>query len=87
MVYYFGAINLFTMLMFFVDKLSAKKQGRRIPESTLFILAILGGSIGAILGMYLVRHKTKTPKFVIGIPVIIALQAALLMYLKIKGLI
>jgi uncharacterized membrane protein YsdA (DUF1294 family) len=60
-----------------IDKKRAKKKQWRIKESTLFLLAILGGSIGSILGMYTFRHKTKHKKFVIGMPVILAIQVML----------
>lgn len=57
-----------------IDKLKAKKRGFRIPEATLFLIAIIGGSIGSILGMYLFRHKTRHRSFIIGMPVILAIQ-------------
>ena len=57
-----------------VDKWKAKKNLWRIPEATLFTIAILGGSIGSMLGMYTVRHKTQHIKFTFGMPVILALQ-------------
>ena len=57
-----------------VDKVKAKKNVWRIKESTLMLSAALGGSIGALAGMYLVRHKTRHPKFTLGIPAILILQ-------------
>ena len=60
-----------------IDKIKARKNLWRIPEVTLFLTAILGGSIGCLMGMRLFRHKTLHPQFSIGIPVIIALQAVL----------
>lgn len=57
-----------------IDKLKAKKRGFRIPEATLFLIAFIGGSIGSILGMYLFRHKTRHRSFIIGMPVILAVQ-------------
>lgn len=57
-----------------IDKLKAKKRGFRIPEATLFLIAVIGGSIGSILGMYLFRHKTRHRSFIIGMPVILAVQ-------------
>ena len=57
-----------------VDKIKAKRNLWRIPESTLIAVAAIGGSIGAIAGMNLFRHKTKHAKFYIGLPVILALQ-------------
>ena len=56
------------------DKLKAKKKKWRIPEATLMTVAAVGGSIGSLAGMYTFRHKTRHPKFTIGIPVILALQ-------------
>ena len=64
-----------------IDKLKAKKRAFRIPEATLFIVAFIGGSIGSILGMYLFRHKTRHLSFVIGLPVILLIQVAFVMFL------
>lgn len=63
------------------DKLLAKAQKRRVPEVTLFLLALIGGSVGALLGMILFRHKTKHRSFVIGMP------AIFILHLVIAGLI
>ena len=60
-----------------VDKIKAKKKKWRIPEARLMMVAALGGSIGSLLGIYALRHKTRHPKFTIGIPVILALQILL----------
>lgn len=75
-------INLAAFLVFGWDKLLAKtgeKRGkpRRVPEKTLFLLALLGGSVGALLGMRVWRHKTLHKRFRFGIPLILILQAAL----------
>ena len=59
------------------DKRRAKRHGWRIPEKTLFLTALLGGSIGAWVGMYLCRHKTKHWYFVVGIPLILVVQLIL----------
>ena len=59
------------------DKLKAKKKKWRIPEATLMTVAAVGGSIGSLAGMYTFRHKTRHPKFTIGIPVILAPQIVL----------
>ena len=69
-------INLFTFFLFGLDKWKARRHAWRIPERTLLISALLGGSIGALLGMLLFRHKTKHPQFTIGIPVILLVQIA-----------
>ena len=79
---YLAAVNLFGLIIMGVDKSRAKRRKWRIPEATLFLVAIIGGSVGSILGMYLFRHKTKHWYFVVGMPVILVLQiiAALIMY-------
>ncbi len=71
---YLAAVNLFGLIIMGVDKSRAKRRKWRIPEATLFLVAIIGGSVGSILGMYLFRHKTKHWYFVAGMPVILVLQ-------------
>ncbi len=71
---YLLAINLIAFLAMYIDKKRAKWGKWRIKESTLFILVLLGGGIGGILGMYTFRHKTKKPRFVIGFPVILIIE-------------
>ena len=74
---YLVVVNLIAFAMMGMDKRRAKREGaRRIPEKTLFLSAILGGSIGAIAGMQVFRHKTKHWYFVWGMPLILALQVA-----------
>ncbi len=73
---YLVLINLLGLFLMGYDKHQAKKGGFRISEATLFAVAILGGSIGSILGMYLFRHKTRHWYFVVGMPFILLLQAA-----------
>ena len=73
-VLYLLLINAAGLTLMLLDKFKAKKKLWRIPESTLMLSAILGGSVGCLLGMYSVRHKTNKPKFAIGIPFILALQ-------------
>jgi len=63
-----------------IDKLKAKKGLWRIPEVTLLMLAVIGGSIGAWCGMMVWRHKTKHLKFKFGVPAILFVQIALLIY-------
>ena len=74
---YLLIINAAGLLLMLADKFRAQTKRRRIPEATLMVVALLGGSIGSLAGMYLFRHKTKKPKFYIGIPLILAVQAAL----------
>lgn len=79
---YLLIINAVGFLSMLVDKFAAKKNLRRIPEANLFVIALIGGSIGSLAGMYTVRHKTKHWTFVLGIPLILVLQiAAVIWYL------
>lgn len=80
-IYALLALNLITFITYGIDKLKAKKSRWRIPESTLILLALIGGSIGAWLGIKVWRHKTQHKKFYIGIPLIITGQIILLIYL------
>lgn len=83
--FYLLLINAVGLLIMLADKRKAIKNKWRIPEATLMTVAAIGGSIGSLLGMRLFRHKTKHPKFTIGIPLILAAQiliaAALWYYL------
>ena len=81
---YLLLINAIGFLLMLVDKYKAKRNLWRIPEATLIGVAALGGSIGAIAGMNLFRHKTKHAKFYIGLPVILALQIILVCFLVFK---
>jgi len=74
LILYLVIINAVGFLLMLVDKYKAKKRLWRIPEATLMGVAAIGGSIGCIIGMYTVRHKTKHLKFTVGIPVILVLQ-------------
>ncbi|MBB6715995.1 DUF1294 domain-containing protein [Clostridium gasigenes] len=74
---YFSIINLVGFLLMLVDKRRAIKHEWRISELNLFIVSIIGGSIGSYLGMYCFRHKTKSLKFTLGIPIIILIQGYL----------
>jgi uncharacterized membrane protein YsdA (DUF1294 family) len=64
-----------------VDKWKAKNKRWRIPEATLMGVAAIGGSVGSLIGMYTVRHKTKHIKFTLGIPAILIVQIALVWWL------
>lgn len=72
---YLLAVNIITFIVFGIDKQRAKNQEWRISEATLIGLAVIGGSVGALLGMRFFRHKTKHKKFTVGIPVILMIQA------------
>ena len=74
---YLMAVNIITFIVFGIDKQRAKNHEWRISEATLIGLAVIGGSVGALLGMRFFRHKTKHKKFMIGLPLEIALHAAL----------
>lgn len=67
------------------DKRRAKKNLWRIPEATLIGAAALGGSIGTLIGMYAVRHKTKHPKLTLGVPLILAVQLVVLTWILLLG--
>ena len=71
---YLLIINAAGFILMLVDKVKAKKNLWRIPEATLFLVAAIGGSVGSILGMYTFRHKTKHIKFIVGMPLILAVQ-------------
>ena len=77
LAFYLLLVNLCTFFLFAEDKKRAKKDMWRIPERTLVLFALFGGSIGALAGMYVFRHKTKKWKFRIGIPLILGMQMIL----------
>ena len=72
-----AGLNLLAFLLCGIDKWKAKKGRWRIPEKTLFLSALLGGSIGLLLGMKVFRHKTKHKSLTIGVPAILVLQLGL----------
>ena len=75
------AWTLIAFVLMGVDKWRAVHESWRIPEKTLFLSAALGGSLGALAGMYLFRHKTKHRSFTVGMPLILLLQIALALFL------
>lgn len=81
---YLLVINIITFFLYGIDKWKAKHAKWRIPESTLLGMAAIGGSIGAWLGMNTWHHKTLHKKFKYGIPVIILIQIALLLWIFTK---
>ena len=81
LAYYLLAINVIAFIMYGIDKYKAMKAKWRIPEATLLLLAVLGGSIGAWMGMKVWHHKTMHKKFKYGIPAILLIQIALMAYL------
>ena len=74
---YLVLMNLVAFIVCGLDKRAARRKKWRIPEKTLFLLAIIGGSTGMLLAMYVFRHKTRHRKFVVGIPAILLMQVAL----------
>jgi uncharacterized membrane protein YsdA (DUF1294 family) len=74
-------MNAAGFLVMTADKLFAKTNTWRVPENNLLGIAAIGGSIGVWAAMYIVRHKTKHAKFVIGVPVILAVQVGFVLYL------
>lgn len=77
---YLCIINLIGFFAMFLDKQKAKRGKWRIPENTLFLLAIIGGSLGTTLGMNIFRHKTKHWYFKFGMPFILIVQIVLVIY-------
>lgn len=84
LVCYLLAINAVTFIVYGIDKYKAKKAKWRISEATLLLLAVLGGSVGAWVGMKVWHHKTMHKKFKYGIPAILLIQIALMAYLHIN---
>ena len=76
--YYLIIVNIITFIIYGLDKLFAKKNKRRISIVALFTLAFIGGSIGALIAMYVFKHKTQKPYFTVGIPLIIVMQLVVL---------
>lgn len=79
-----AAVNVVAFAVYGADKRRAKKGKRRVPEKTLFLLAAVGGSAGALAGMRSFRHKTRHWYFVWGIPAILAAQIALAVWLALR---
>ena len=77
---YFLLVNIVTFMAFGVDKFKSKKGRSRIPEFTLLLLAAIGGSVGALLGMKVFRHKTLHIKFKFGVPAILVVQIVIAVY-------
>jgi len=79
-IIYLVFINIATFFLYGIDKWKAKRSRWRVPESTLLWMAALGGSIGALMGMKVWHHKTLHGKFKYGIPLILAVQIAILVF-------
>lgn len=83
-IVYIVVINLIGLLVMYIDKKKAKYGRWRISEKTLLIIALLGGSIGTIAGMYWFRHKTQKLKFTLGFPTILISEIIIITYFLIK---
>ena len=79
-IIYLALINVFTFIIFGIDKKRAKQKRWRIPEAFLFLLSIAGGSFGGITGMCIFRHKTKKFSFILGLPVIFLAEFAYIFF-------
>ena len=77
-IYILICINVVTFVVYGIDKWKAKQGSWRISEATLLLLAVIGGSIGALLGMKIWHHKTQHKKFKYGLPLILLVQIALI---------
>ena len=78
---YFASVNFVGFALMGIDKYKAKKRAFRIPEATLFIIAVIGGSVGSLIGMYTFRHKTRHWYFLYGMPAILIIQVLLVLLL------
>lgn len=74
-------VNVIAFLLYGIDKWKARKGLRRIPERVLLEIAVIGGSVGAYVGMQLFRHKTRKVKFSVGVPIIFFIQIGILLYI------
>lgn len=83
---YLLAASIAAFVLFGMDKRRAKRNLWRIPERTLLLAAVLGGSPGGLAGMYFFHHKTRKPKFYIGVPLILALQILLVLLASQRGM-
>ena len=81
LICYFVAVNLIGFAAMGIDKYKAKNHAWRIPEATLFFVALIGGVIGSIFGMRVFHHKTKHKKFIWGMPLILLLWIGLVLFL------
>lgn len=78
LIIYIFVINIITLVFYAADKIFAIKGMWRIPEKTLLGLAAIGGSVGALVGIFVIRHKSKHKQFYIGVPLMLAVQVVLL---------
>ena len=82
LILYLILINAVGFVFMLTDKYKAQNKLRRTPEAVLMLVAVIGGSLGSLLGMYAVRHKTKHRKFSVGIPVLLLIHCLILYYIS-----
>ena len=80
--YYLLAVNILAFVLFGIDKQKARRNLWRIPGKTLLLSALIGGSVGAILGMQFFHHKIRKPKFAIGVPVILVVEIVVVWFIQ-----
>lgn len=83
---YLAVVNILTIIVFGVDKMHAKSNRQRVRIVTLLGLAFIGGSVGALIGMYGFHHKTKKAYFTVGVPLILLMQVVVLFYVMNMGM-
>ena len=83
---YLAVVNILTIIVFGVDKMNAKSNRQRVRIVTLMGLAFIGGSVGALIGMYGFHHKTKKAYFTVGVPLILLMQVVVLFYVMNMGM-
>lgn len=83
---YLAVVNILTFIVFGVDKMNAKSNRQRVRIVTLLGLAFIGGSVGALIGMYVFHHKTKKAYFTVGVPLILLMQVVVLFYVMNMGI-
>lgn len=83
---YLAVVNILTIIVFGVDKMNAKSNRQRVRIVTLLGLAFIGGSLGALIGMYGFHHKTKKAYFTVGVPLILLMQVVVLFYVMNMGM-
>lgn len=84
LIIYLIIMNIFGFLIMLIDKKKAEKDKWRIPEKTLLLVSLFGGSIGTLAGMYVFHHKTKKARFFIGMPMILIFQIIVAVYVIVK---
>ena len=82
LILYLILINAVGFVFMLTDKYKAQTKLRRTPEAVLMLVAVIGGSLGSLLGMYAVRHKTKHRKFSVGIPILLLIHCLILYYIS-----